>query len=152
MKAVLDVDADHARLNYLGNVCLDGGWCSAVSRSMSAVTGTCAARTMRAVAAMVVTFAAGGGNDVLARIVAPRMGELLGQQVVMENVPGAGGMTGGLRVVRATPDGYRLCAGQPGHDAIRLRRLHDASHLRPAQRRHWCPDYPCCGDWRLEQA
>jgi len=66
---------------------------------------------------MVVTFAAGGGNDVLARIVAPRMSELLGQQVVIENVPGAGGMTGGLRVARATPDGYQFVYGNLGTHA-----------------------------------
>ena len=44
---------------------------------------------------MVVPFAAGGPTDVLARVVADRMGQLLSQQVVVENIGGAGGMTGG---------------------------------------------------------
>jgi tripartite-type tricarboxylate transporter receptor subunit TctC len=52
---------------------------------------------------LVVPFAAGGGTDVVARIVAPRLGEFLGQQVVIENVGGAGGMTGSNRVARAAP-------------------------------------------------
>ena len=47
---------------------------------------------------MIVTFAAGGGDDILARIVAPRLSEVLGQQVIIENVGGAGGMTGAARV------------------------------------------------------
>ena len=53
---------------------------------------------------MVVPFPAGGGSDVLARILAPRLSELLAQQVVIENVGGASGMTGTARVARATPD------------------------------------------------
>jgi tripartite-type tricarboxylate transporter receptor subunit TctC len=47
---------------------------------------------------MVVPFAAGGTTDVLGRIMALHIGEILGQQVVVENVGGAGGMTGSLRV------------------------------------------------------
>ena len=50
---------------------------------------------------MVVGFAAGGGTDVLARIIAQRLSELLGQQVVIENVGGAGGMVGSARVAKA---------------------------------------------------
>src|SRR5262249_15454043 len=63
---------------------------------------------------MVVTFAAGGGDDVLARIIAPRLSEMLGQQVVIENVGGAGGMIGASRVAKATPDGYQLVLGGTG--------------------------------------
>jgi len=55
---------------------------------------------------MVVGFAAGGGTDVLGRIVARKLSEELGQQVVIENVGGAGGMVGSARVAKATPDGY----------------------------------------------
>src|SRR4051794_23874759 len=54
---------------------------------------------------MVVTFAAGSGDDVLGRIVAARLSEALGQQVIVENVGGAGGMNGVSRVAKATPDG-----------------------------------------------
>lgn len=57
---------------------------------------------------MVVPFAAGGTTDVLGRIMALRMGEILAQPVAIENVGGAGGMTGSLRVARAEPDGYQF--------------------------------------------
>ena len=66
---------------------------------------------------LVVPFAAGGGTDVVARMVAPRLGEFLGQQVVIENVGGAGGMTGSNRVARAAPDGYQIVIGVTGTHA-----------------------------------
>jgi len=66
---------------------------------------------------MVVPFAAGGPTDVLGRIVAQRMGEVLGQTVVVENVGGAGGMTGGKRVADAKPDGYTMLLGTVGTQA-----------------------------------
>src|SRR5215813_893882 len=50
---------------------------------------------------MVVTFAAGSGDDLVARIISPRMSELLGQSVIVENVGGAGGMNGANRVAKA---------------------------------------------------
>jgi tripartite-type tricarboxylate transporter receptor subunit TctC len=57
---------------------------------------------------MVVGFAAGGGTDVLGRIVVRKLSEVLGQQVVIENVGGAGGMVGSARVAKAPPDGYTM--------------------------------------------
>ncbi len=57
---------------------------------------------------MVVPYAAGGPVDTIARILAARMGETLGQQVIIENIGGAGGMTGAARVAKAAPDGYSL--------------------------------------------
>ncbi len=66
---------------------------------------------------MVVAFAAGGGADVMGRILAPRLSELLGQQVIIENIGGAGGMTGTARVARAAPDGYQLALGSVGTHA-----------------------------------
>jgi tripartite-type tricarboxylate transporter receptor subunit TctC len=57
---------------------------------------------------MIVPFAAGSGSDVLGRILAPRLSEALGQQVIVENVGGAGGMIGASRVARAAPDGYQF--------------------------------------------
>ena len=66
---------------------------------------------------MVVPFAAGGGADVMGRILAQRLSELLGQQVIVENVGGAGGMTGTNRVARAAPDGYQLALGSVGTHA-----------------------------------
>lgn len=66
---------------------------------------------------MVVPFAAGGAVDVLARALSIRAGEILGQQIVIENAPGAGGMTGSNRVARATPDGYQFVLGSVGTHA-----------------------------------
>jgi tripartite-type tricarboxylate transporter receptor subunit TctC len=63
---------------------------------------------------LVVTFAAGSGDDLVARSIAPRISELLGQQVVIENVGGAGGMTGASRVAKAAPDGYQIVLGGTG--------------------------------------
>src|SRR6202051_2719961 len=57
---------------------------------------------------MVVPFAAGGPSDVLARIIDHRLSELLGQQVIIENQGGAGGVTGSVRVAKAAPDGYQF--------------------------------------------
>jgi len=63
---------------------------------------------------MVVPFPAGSASDVVARILAPRLSELLKQEVVIENVSGAGGTTGALRVARAAPDGYQIAFGVTG--------------------------------------
>ena len=67
---------------------------------------------------LVVPFAAGGGVDVSARIQALRMGELLGQSMVVENVGAAAGMAGGARVAKAAPDGYTLLIGNSGTHAF----------------------------------
>ena len=61
---------------------------------------------------MIVPFPAGGGSDILARIVAERMKAALGQPVIIENVGGAGGTIGTARVARAAPDGYTIGFGQ----------------------------------------
>jgi tripartite-type tricarboxylate transporter receptor subunit TctC len=66
---------------------------------------------------MVVPFAPAGGTDVLGRIVGRRLAETLGQQVVIENVGGAGGMVGSARVAKAAPDGYQFVLGSRA-DAI----------------------------------
>ena len=57
---------------------------------------------------MVVPYAAGGPVDTIGRILAARLSEILGQQVVIENAGGAGGMTGAARVAKAAPDGYTV--------------------------------------------
>jgi tripartite-type tricarboxylate transporter receptor subunit TctC len=66
---------------------------------------------------MVVPFAAGGGFDVIGRILAARMSEILGQQVIIENVTGAAGIIGVNRVVNAAPDGYTFLLGSIGTHA-----------------------------------
>jgi tripartite-type tricarboxylate transporter receptor subunit TctC len=81
---------------------------------------------------VVVPFAAGSSTDTAARILAVGMSEMLGQQLIIENVGGAAGMTGTLRVARAAPDGYQLLFGtvdtlaiapalqkQPPYDSIK---------------------------------
>ena len=57
---------------------------------------------------LVVPFAAGGPVDTIARILGARINEILGQQIVIENSGGAGGMTGSARVAKARPDGYTV--------------------------------------------
>ena len=66
---------------------------------------------------MVIPFPPGGGTDLLGRIVAKGLSEVLGQQVVVENVGGAGGMLGSARVVKSAPDGYTMVVGTTA-DAI----------------------------------
>jgi tripartite-type tricarboxylate transporter receptor subunit TctC len=66
---------------------------------------------------LVVPFLAGGGVDATARIQAQRMGELLGQTIIVENIGAAGGMAGGARVAKAAPDGYTFEIGNVGTHA-----------------------------------
>src|SRR3981189_939190 len=66
---------------------------------------------------LVVPFAAGGPIDTIGRILATRLSELLGQHMVVENVGGAGGMTGTARVAKAAPDGSQVVLGNVGTHA-----------------------------------
>jgi tripartite-type tricarboxylate transporter receptor subunit TctC len=66
---------------------------------------------------MVIPFAAGGPTDILGRVIAGRMSEIMGQTVIVENVGGAGGMTGAARVANAAPDGYQFVLGTVGTHA-----------------------------------
>jgi tripartite-type tricarboxylate transporter receptor subunit TctC len=66
---------------------------------------------------LIVPFSAGGGVDLSARIQAQRMGELLGQPIVVENVGAAAGMAGSARVAKADPDGYTMLIGNSGTQA-----------------------------------
>ena len=63
---------------------------------------------------MVIPFAAGGPTDVIGRVMAPAMSEVLHQQIVIENVGGAGGMLGSARIARAAPDGHQFVLGGLG--------------------------------------
>ena len=66
---------------------------------------------------LIVPFAAGGASDVIARVVAEEMGKHLGQRLINENVPGAGGTTALLRAAHAKPDGYTVAIGNSGTNA-----------------------------------
>ena len=66
---------------------------------------------------MVVPFAAGGPADAVGRILAARVSQTLGQEVIVENIGGGGGMLGGSRVARAAPDGYQFVLGNMGTHA-----------------------------------
>lgn len=68
--------------------------------------------------AMVVPFAAGGPMDVVGRILQSALSDALQQQVIIENVGGAGGMTGTARVAKSTPDGYQFLLGNVGTQAV----------------------------------
>src|SRR5262249_37094841 len=66
---------------------------------------------------LIVPFAPGGGTDVAARIVGEHMSRTLGQQIVVQNIPGAGGTVGWTRAMRAEPDGSTILMGQMGTHA-----------------------------------
>jgi tripartite-type tricarboxylate transporter receptor subunit TctC len=63
---------------------------------------------------LVVGFGAGGGNDIFARIIQPKLSELLGQPILVENKPGAGGTIAADFVAKSAPDGYTLYVGATG--------------------------------------
>jgi len=64
---------------------------------------------------MVVPFAPGGNTDIIARVFAPKMGEILGQQIIIDNRGGAGSTIGTEAVARAAPDGYTLLMVSAAH-------------------------------------
>src|SRR6266550_6484823 len=85
--------------------------------SLALATGVKAEEWPSRPVTMVNPFAAGGPNDVLARLFAQRMGEILAQPIVLENIGGAGGMNGADRVAKAAPDGYTFLLGTVGTQA-----------------------------------
>ncbi|PTM60738.1 Bug family tripartite tricarboxylate transporter substrate binding protein [Phreatobacter oligotrophus] len=91
----------------------------AAAASLAAAAPAATAQTWPArPVTMIIPFAAGGPTDVLGRIMAERMSQILGQQVIVENVGGAGGMTGTARVSRGSPDGYTFVLGTVGTHAV----------------------------------
>lgn len=83
----------------------------AVAALVAAITPAAAQDYPNRPITMVISFTAGSSIDVAGRIVAQRMSELLGQSVVIENIGGAGGMTGAARVAKAPADGYQILFG-----------------------------------------
>jgi tripartite-type tricarboxylate transporter receptor subunit TctC len=93
------------------------GFITALATCVAGLTAASAQTYPNRPITMIIPFAAGGPTDVLGRLVGQRMGEVLGQQFVIENVGGAGGMTGALRVAQAAPDGYNIVLGTVGTHA-----------------------------------
>ena len=90
-------------------------------------TAACAQDWPSRTATMIAPFAAGGPLDTLARILQPTLGEALGQSIVIENVPGGGGVTGSLRVSQAAADSHMFVLGSIGTHAIS-----HSMHKKPA--------------------
>src|SRR3954462_8367925 len=90
----------------------------AAAAALVALTGTLSAQNWPAhPITLVIPFAPGGGIDASGRIQAARMGELLGQTIVVENLGAAAGTVGALRVAKAPPDGYLFLMGNSGTHA-----------------------------------
>jgi tripartite-type tricarboxylate transporter receptor subunit TctC len=84
---------------------------------------------------MIVPYPPGGGTDLLARVLADRLGRAWGQSVIVENIGGAGGNVGAAEVFRADPDGYTLLLASPGPIATNAFMYKDMSY-DPAK---WVP-------------
>ena len=97
-----------------------------------AAIGVAAAAYPERAITMVVPFAAGGTTDVVARIMADHMARTLGQQIVIENVTGAGGTVGATRVMRAPPDGYTILMGNLGTQAASVGLIRISPTIRGA--------------------
>jgi tripartite-type tricarboxylate transporter receptor subunit TctC len=82
-----------------------------IAANCTALAQTYPAKTIR----MVIPFAAGGNTDIIGRIFAPKMAEIIGQQIIIDNRGGAGGVIGTEIVMRAPPDGYTLLMASAGH-------------------------------------
>ena len=89
-------------------------WVAAVALLLSGVGAAAEDAYPNRPITVIVPFAAGGPTDVVTRLVGEHMSRTLGQQLVVENVGGAGGTTGMTRVATATPDGYTLGVGNMG--------------------------------------
>jgi len=96
-----------------------------VLRSLIAVTLSCASFLTLAQQAfptkpirLIVGFAPGGGTDIVARAIAPKMGEILGQSVIVENKSGAAGTIAADQIAKSNPDGYTLLVGHSNSNAI----------------------------------
>jgi tripartite-type tricarboxylate transporter receptor subunit TctC len=102
--------ASLARRTLLGAACL----CVAAGALPALAQGSYPSKPIR----MIVPYAAGGSTDQLARAIQQSMSETLGQTVIVENKPGAGGTIGVDYVAKAAPDGYTLVFGNTGPNAV----------------------------------
>jgi tripartite-type tricarboxylate transporter receptor subunit TctC len=86
---------------------------------------------------MIVPFAAGGPSDTIARLLAQSMGTNLKQQIIVENVGGAGGTLGAARAARSNPDGYTIFVHHVGHataPSLYPRLTYNSRTVRPLKR------------------
>ncbi|MCU0820216.1 MAG: tripartite tricarboxylate transporter substrate-binding protein [Beijerinckiaceae bacterium] len=89
-----------------------------LSIALAALAGTASAQTYPdKQITLIVPFAAGGTSDIIARIAADEMSQILNQRILIENIGGAGGSTALTRAAAATPDGYTLVIGNAGTNA-----------------------------------
>ncbi len=89
-----------------------------LSLALAAIAGTASAQTYPDKQInLIVPFAAGGTSDIIARIAADEMSQILGQRILIENIGGAGGSTALTRAAAANPDGYTLVIGNAGTNA-----------------------------------
>jgi tripartite-type tricarboxylate transporter receptor subunit TctC len=93
-------------------------WLMCAFVSLAAATPAAAQDWPARALTLVVAFPAGGDDDILARMLAPRLSQFLGQPVNVENVAGAGGVVGAVRVAKAAPDGYELLLGTSATHAL----------------------------------
>jgi tripartite-type tricarboxylate transporter receptor subunit TctC len=93
---------------------------------------------------LIVPYPPGGGTDTVARVLAKKLGDSLGQQFVVENRPGASGMIGAASVAKSEPDGYTLLVGSPAEVALNQNLFKDMSYdplkdLTPITLLAWTP-------------
>jgi tripartite-type tricarboxylate transporter receptor subunit TctC len=93
---------------------------------------------------IVVPYAAGGGTDIIARVLAQKLSDILGQRFFVENKPGASGMVGAQIVARGEPDGHTFLVGAPGEIALNPHLFKDMSYdpltdLTPVTLLAWTP-------------
>jgi tripartite-type tricarboxylate transporter receptor subunit TctC len=88
-----------------------------ITLGLAAVSALAQTDYPRRTVTLIVPFAAGGPTDVVARIAGEHMSRTLGQQIIVENVLGAGGTTASTRAMRANPDGYTIIMGHMGTHA-----------------------------------
>lgn len=93
------------------------GWLAASALAMAAAAVSAQSYPTKPIR-LVVTFPPGGSSDTIARIVGPKLGERLGQPVIVENRPGGGGSIGADAVAKSAPDGYTLVVGAAGGLAL----------------------------------
>jgi tripartite-type tricarboxylate transporter receptor subunit TctC len=97
---------------------------------------------------MVIPWPPGQATDLVGRVIAQRLGEVLGQQVIADNRPGAGGAIGTDIVAKATPDGYTLLAASSGPVTISPLLLKVPYNLSVIWRRLPTPDFHLTCWWR----